>query len=246
MAKSWQWLPRNRNKFWEKVRTIAKDYALPTVRLAQVPGAFVPVPGLSRGLEKVESLFGSDLNISELDSAQVLQALDGTPGPYESSDGSSPVFVDGVMASITVSHTRTGKEIISLERIELLLLEYTAGRNPAYEERPRGDEIFGAGFIEPLRFFVEIGKAGVGRARRALKDAKGKTTMLVAAGANFLDTDPAGFLALGPDDPPAMFRFAITAKDPGLYRVCLAWFYRVSGKELRQHTSLPILIYKTE
>jgi len=244
MTTTWQWRSRDRRNFWEKARTIAQDYGEPIVRLLEVPGAFVP--GVSKALEKLGALFGSELNISELDSAEVLQPLEGTAGPFESADGSSPVFVEGVMARVTVSHNATGQETILLERVDLCLIEYAAGQNKAYEEAPEADEIFGAGFIEPLRFFVEVGKNGAGRARRSIRGADGKTEMLVAEGPNFLDTDPAAFLALAPKDPPAMFRFTITAKDPGLYRLCLRWFYRVAAKELRQHTSLPILIYRSQ
>jgi hypothetical protein len=56
--------------------------------------------------------------------------------------------------------------------------------------------------------------------------------------------DPAAFLALAPTDPPTMFRFTVTANTCGVYRLCLRWFYRVAARELRQHTSLPVSIYK--
>ena len=45
------------------------------------------MPGASTALSKIGALFGSDLNISELDSGEVLHALDGAPGAYASHDG---------------------------------------------------------------------------------------------------------------------------------------------------------------
>jgi hypothetical protein len=214
------------------------------VKALEVPGAFFP--GASKALEKINALFGSDLNISELDSGEVLDPLDGTPGPYASEDGRSPVFVNGVRASMTATHNGQGQEVILLERIDLQVLERRTGPFPAFDARLDGNQIFGAGIVEPLRFFVEIGINGPDRARRAMKGSDGKYEMVRAEGPNFLDTDPASFVALRPKDDPAMFRVTITAKDPGLYTVYLRWFYRVAGRELRQHTSLPVLIYRED
>lgn len=242
MVRKWHWQPRDRSNFWEKASTVAKEYGEPIVRLLQVPGSFVP--GLSKALEKADALFGSDLNISDLDSAEVVQALNAVAGPFESLDASSPVFVDGVMAAVTVSHNGKGQEIILLERVDLCLIEYSAGRIRHYEVESEGEEIFGAGMVDPFRYFIEVDKDGFASARRTIKAQDGKTEMLIAQSPNILDTDPAAFLSFGPKDPPAMFRFTITAKDTGLYLLCLRWFYRISGKELRQYTSLPIMIYR--
>lgn len=242
MATTWSWPARDRRQFWDRVRTVAQQYAEPVVKVLEVPGAFVP--GASKALEKVGALFGSDLNISELDSGEVLYALDGAPGPFASQDGRSPVFVEGLTAAMTAAHNGKGQETILLERLDLQLLDRAPAPVAAYEEGRDASEIFGAGFVEPLRFFVEVGADGVGRARRAMKGDDGRTTMARAEGPNMLDTDPASFLAIAPKDPPAMFRVTITARDPGLYTLCLRWFYRVAGRELRQHTSLPVQIYR--
>jgi hypothetical protein len=242
MATLWSWPARDRRTFWDRVRTIGRDVGEPVVRVLEIPGAFVP--GASQALEKVGALFGADLTISELDSPEVLEPLDGAPGPFASEDQSSPVFIDGLKASVTVAHNGKGTEGILLERLDLRLLEYRPEPIPALETERDAAEVFGAGFIEPLRFFVEVGKAGPGRARRAVRNADGRTEMVTAQGPNALDTEPPSFLAIGAGEPPAMFRFAITAHDAGLYSVCLRWFYRVAARELRQHTSLPVLIYK--
>lgn len=243
MPQTWTWPTRDRRTFWDRVRTIGRDVGQPVVRLLEIPGAFVP--GVSQALEKTTALFGSDLNISELDSAEVLETLDGAPGPFVSDDGKSPVFVDGLKAAVTIAHNGKGRESILLERVDLRLLEHRPGSIPALDAAARdATSLFGAGFVDPLRFFVDVGAAGPGRARRAVRQPDGKTQMVTAQGPNFLDTEPPSFLSIGPAEAPAMFRFAVTVREPGLYSVCLRWFYRVAATELRQHTSLPVLIYK--
>jgi hypothetical protein len=242
MAATWQWPRRDRRKFWDQVRTLARDVGQPVVQLLEIPGAFMP--GASKALEKAAALFGSGLNVSELDSPEVLQPLDGVPGPFASADGASPVFIDGLRASLTVSHDGKGAEQILLERIDLPLLDYRRESVAEYEVAIDATRIFGAGFIEPLRFMVELGARGPGRARRTVRGADGKNSVLEAASDNFLDTEPASFFTIGKGDPPVMLRLAVTARDPGLYTICLRLFYRVAGRELRQHTSLPLLVYR--
>jgi|SRR5436853_5667367 hypothetical protein len=244
MPTAWTWPTRDRRNFWERVRTVAQNYTEPVVRVLEIPGAFVP--GVSKALDKVGALFGSDLNISELDSGEVLQALDGAPGPFASDDGTSPVFIDGVATSMTASHNAKGEETILLERIDLQVVDRRPAPVAGLDAQRDASKIFGAGFMEPLRFFVDVGASGPGRARRAIRGADGKREMIVAESPNFLDTDPASFLTFGPKDQPAIVKVTMTAREPGLYTVCLRWFYRISGRELRQHTSLPILIYRGE
>ena len=242
MANAWVWKDRGpRRETWDRVRTLAHQFGEPVVRLLEIPGAFVP--GAPAALEKLGALFGAELSISALDSEEVLMPLDGAPGPFESTDGSEPVFIDGVRVAVTVAHNAKGDETILLERLDLQVIEFTPGPNPAYAEQIAGAELFGAGFIEPLRFFIELDGKNVGRARRSMRNVDGKSTIVVADSPNFLDTDPAAFLALAPTDPQAMFRFTVTANTSGVYRFCLRWFYRVAARELRQHTSLPVSIY---
>lgn len=243
MANAWVWKDRGpRREAWDRVRTLAHQFGEPVVRLLEIPGAFVP--GAPAALGKLGALFGAELNISTLDSEEVLTPLDGAPGPFVSVDGSDPVFIDGVRMAVTVAHNTKGDETILLERVDLQVIDFAPGTNPAYEEQIAGAELFGAGFIEPLRFFVELDGKKVGRARRSVRGADGKPSIVVADSPNFLDAEPAAFLAVAPRDPQAMFRFTVTANTPGLYRVCLRWFYRVAARELRQHTSLPVSIYK--
>lgn len=231
----------SRRETWDRVRTLAHQFGEPVVRLLEIPGAFVP--GAPAALEKLSALFGADLNISALDSEEVLMPLDGAPGPFVSADESEPVFIEGVRMAVSVAHNAKGEEPILLERVDLQVLEFTAGPSDAYEEQIAGAALFGAGFIEPLRFFVELDGRQVGRARRSMRGADGKPVMVIADSPNFLDADPAAFLTMSPNEQ-AMFRFTITANTCGLYRVCLRWFYRVAARELRQHTSLPVAIYK--
>ena len=239
----WTWDPRSpRQALWERVRTIATDVGEPIVKLLEVPGAFIP--GAPAALKSVRALFGSDLQISALDSGEVLMALDGAPGPFASADGSEPVFVEGVRIAVTLAHNGSGEAPVLLERLDLHLLEHRAGRRPEYEAAIDAEALFGAGLVEPLRFFVELDGPKVGRARRIVREADGGSRPLVAESPNFLDTDPAALLALGPKDPPQPMRITVSASSPGLYRFCLRWFYRVGARELRQHTSLPVAIYQ--
>src|SRR5688500_503871 len=142
MANAWVWKDRGpRREAWDRVRTLAHQFGEPVVRLLEIPGAFVP--GAPAALEKLGALFGADLNISSLDSEEVLMLLDGAPGPFVSADGSEPVFIDGVSMAVTVAHNAKGDETILLERLDLQVIDFTPGPNPAYDEQIAGAELFG-------------------------------------------------------------------------------------------------------
>jgi hypothetical protein len=239
-AAKWRWSGQRVDR-WERVRTLAHQAGEPVIKLLEIPGAFVP--GAPVALQKLRALLGADLNISALDSEEVLQPLDGAPGPFCSSDGSEPVFIEGLRMSVTVAHNGKGPELVLLERLDLHEIEFTPGSQPAFDAAIAGSAVHGAGLVDPMRFFVELEGPKVHRARRMLRGADGKSTPLRAESANFLDTDPGSFVSLGPNEPPAMFRITATALSQGLYRFCLRWFYRVGARELRQHTSLPVSIY---
>jgi hypothetical protein len=244
-SRPWTWDPRSpRQALWARVRTLATDLGQPVVKLLEVPGAFVP--GAPAALKSLGALFGADLQISALDSGEVLSALDGAPGPFASADGSEPVFIEGVKLAITVAHNSQSDAQVLLERLDLHLIEHDPAPRPEYEAAIDAEALFGAGLVEPLRFFVELDGPKVGRARRMVRGADGRSEPLIAESPNFLDTDPAALLALGPKDPPQPFRITVSAQSPGLYRFCLRWFYRVGARELRQHTSLPVAIYRGE
>jgi hypothetical protein len=243
-TKVWVWQGRSpRRELWDRVRTLANQFGEPVIKMLEIPGAFVP--GAPAALTKLNALLGADLNISALDSGEVMSPLDGAAGPFESADGAEPVFSDGVTLSLTVAHNGKSNQPILLERADLYLLAFEPGRIDAFEAQPEGADLHGAGLIDPMRFFVELSGSEVKRARRTVRGADGKSAVLKAESANILDTDPGSFLSIGPSDPPAMFRITVTASSPGLYRFCLRWFYRVAARELRQHTSLPIAIYRS-
>ena len=242
-AKLWVWQGRSpRRELWDRVRTLAHQVGEPVIKVLEIPGAFVP--GAPAALTKLNALFGADLNISALDSAEVMWPLDGAPGPFESADGTEPVFSEGVGLSLTVSHNGKSSQQILLERLDLHLIAFEPAPVQEFEAELEGGAMHGAGLIDPMRFFVELDGREVKRARRSTRGQDGKSAMLKAESANFFDTDPGSFLTIGPNETPAMFRITVTATSPGLYRFCLRWFYRVAARELRQHTSLPVAIYK--
>src|SRR5580704_16420025 len=242
-TKLWVWEGRSpRRELWDRVRTLANQVGEPIVTVLEIPGAFVP--GAPTALAKVNALFGADLNISPIDSGEVMSSLDGTPGPFESADGTEPVFGEGVALYLSVAHNSKGAQPILLERLDLHLLGFDPAPVAAFEAQPEGNALHGAGLIDPMRFFVELDGRQVKRARRSVRGPDGKTVIVKAESANILDTDPGSFLTLGPAEAPAMFRITVTASSPGLYRFCLRWFYRVAARELRQHTSMPVSIYK--
>ena len=242
-TKLWVWQGRSpRRELWDRVRTLAHQVGEPVVKVLEIPGAFVP--GAPAALAKLNALFGADLNISALDSGEVMSPLDGTPGPFESANGTEPVFSEGVALSLSIAHNANGAQQILLERLDLYLIDFDSAPVEAFDAQLEGDAVHGAGLIDPMRFFVELDGRQVKRARRSMRGLGGKPAMVKAESANFLDTDPGSFLTLGPAEAPAMFRITVTASTPGLYRFCLRWFYRVAARELRQHTSLPVSIYK--
>lgn len=229
---------------WRTVRTLATNIGEPVIRLAKIPGAFFP--GVNKALDSASEFtasFASDLNISPLDGFTTSRSLDGCPPPVVSKDGNGPVFLDGVETSITATHNRRGKEPILLERIDLCVSDFVAGSDPYYSNARDGEAIVGAGFIEPMRIFVEIGANGANPAQCKKSMADGKTKMVVALSENFLDTEPAGFYLFKPDEAPVLLTITLTALDAVYYETCLRFFYRVAGRELRQYTSDPIVIY---
>lgn len=245
-AKTWEWGQQGgmRAPLWQKVRTLALDYGEPIIRLAQILGAFIP--GVDKVLDKaggLTALFGADLNISSLDGPNAFKAIDGVPPPVASKAGDGPVFFDGVETTLTVAHNARGKEQILLERIELCVIAFIAGKDPYFSYLREGEAIVGAGIIEPMRFYVELEAQGPRPARRQIRRADGTKEMLIARGANFLATDPAAFYAFAPGEVPVVIQFTVTALDAGYYETCLRLFYRVAARELRQYTSEPIRLY---
>lgn len=229
---------------WRTVRTLAVDIADPIIRLAKIPGAFIP--GVNKALDSASdftAMFAADLNISPLDGLVTSKPFDGVPPPVTTKTGDGPVFFDGVETTITVSHNGKGKEQILLERIDLHVSEYFPGPNPYYSYKRDGEAVIGAGFIEPMRMYVEVGAKGAHRARRQIVRDNGKKDMIVAQSDNFLDTDPAGFYLFATNDAPIIIKTTLTALDAGYYKTCLRFFYRVAGRELRQYTSDPVHLY---
>jgi hypothetical protein len=153
------------------------------------------------------------------------------------------VFFDGVEATVNVEHNRLGSEQILLERIDLRLLSFEEGQDPYYSFARQGEKIIGAGFVEPMRFFVELTKEGPQPARRQLVQSDGSKKMLVAGSANFLDTEPAGIYAFAANDAPVVIKLTLTALDKGYYETCLCFYYRVASRELRLYVSEPIRLY---
>lgn len=245
-AKTWQWPEQGATQppFWRKARTLAVDYGEPIVRLAQIPGSFVP--GLDKALDKIgglTALYGADLNIAPLDGPEALKPIDGVPPPATAKGGDGPVFFDGVEITTTVAHNMRGKEPIVLERIDLCVIEFAPGRDEYFAYGREGEAIIGAGFIEPMRFFVELEAKGPRPARRQLRDPDGKKRMLIARGENFLDTEEYGGYSFSPSEPPQVIKITVNALDAGYYDTCLRFFYRVAGRELRQYTSDHVRLY---
>jgi hypothetical protein len=245
-AKTWQWGDRGatRPPFWRKALTLAIDYGEPIVRLAQIPGSFVP--GLDKALDKIAgltALYGADLNIAPLDGPDALKPIDGVAPPATAKGGDGPVFFDGVEITTTAAHNKRGKETIVLERIDLCVIEFVPGKDEYFAYGREGEAIIGAGFLEPMRFFVELEAKGPRPARRQLKMPDGKKRMLVARGANFLDTDEDSYYSISPNDPPQVIKITVNALDAGYYDTCLRFFYRVDARELRQYTSDHVRLY---
>jgi hypothetical protein len=245
-AKAWQWGDQGatRPPFWRKVLTLAADYGEPIIRLAQIPGSFVP--GLDKALDKIgglTALYGADLNIAPLDGPEALKPIHGVQGPATVKGGDGPVFFDGVEITTTVLHNMRGKEPIVLERIDLCVIEFVPGKDEYFAYGREGEAIIGAGFPEPMRFFVELEAKGPRPARRQLRMPDGKKKMLVARGANFLDTEEDSCYSFSSSEAPQVIKITVNALDTGYYDTCLRFFYRVAARELRQYTSDHVRLY---
>ena len=142
---------------------------------------------------------------------------------------------------ITVGHNGKGEQPITLERIDLSVTP-CPGVDPYFSYSREGEAIIGAGFIEPMRFFVELRAKGPQPARRQVRAADGTKTMLIARGQNFLDTDPESYYEFAPKEAKKI-TFTLTALDAGYYEAYLRFFYRVAARELRQQIRDPIRLY---
>lgn len=245
-AKEWKQDERTEppSEPWRTVRTLALNVAAPIIQLAKIPGAFIP--GVDKALDSAggfAAMFAADLSISPLDGLVSNKPFDGVPHPVTTKTGDGPVFFDGVETTVTVSHNGKGSEKIILERIDLQIVDFVAGSDPYYSYQRDGEAVLGAGFIEPMRIYVEIDASGPLRARRQIEPDGGKKQMIIAQSDNFLDTDPAGFYLFAPDEAPILIKTTLTALSAGYYKACLRFFYRVAGCELRQYTSDPIHLY---
>jgi hypothetical protein len=188
-ASKWDWqqyAPKD-FKLWRRVRSLAGDWGGSIVQLTKIPGEYIPV--LNKALDPVGNVvarFSADLTISPLDGPNALRALNGSPKPVVAKDSTdSPVFYDGVDATLTVRHSGSGSEneIIVLEWIDLCVVDFVPGKNSWYSIEPEGEDTIGAGVMEPMRFFVEIEGRNVQSARREVTLAAGKSDVLVSTGA---------------------------------------------------------------
>lgn len=238
-AEEWRWdAGEVRASRWDRVVTLSQDCAAPIIRLLEIPGAFVP--GASQALERARANFRSDLSISNVHNPACLRPLSGLK-VLRAKSGDHPVFLEGFEASFTLSHDGRGSEPIVLERMDLALLDHTPGEDPYYRYQVEGEEIFGAGPIEPQRFFVEVGPKGPRPARKVIDRRTNETAE--AHSNNFFDTDPEIYLGFTPGETPQMIKVTTTVLEPGSYELCFRFFYRVANRELRQHTTDAIHVY---
>jgi len=241
-AKPWKWADRREPPLWQRARTLAIDYAEPIIRLAKIPGEFVP--GLNKALDHAGELvaaYAADLTISSLHELADFKTVNGTPPPVASKSADGPVFFDGVEVVVTVQHNGKGQEQILLERIDLSV-DTQPGVDPYFSYMRDGAAIIGAGPVESMRFFIELEANGPRPARRQIRTADGKKKMVIANGPNFLDTDPESYYSFSPREAQLM-KFNLTALDTGYYDCYLRFFYRVAARELRQQTRGPIRLY---
>ncbi|TWV89103.1 hypothetical protein [Chitinophaga pinensis] len=110
------------------VRTIAERITDPIIRIAAIPGAFIP--GVGTALDKLKEAFGVNLSVSTPSFPLSLAPLEGSPPPLTARDGKRPVFVDGMKVSFTISHNRKGNEQIVLEHVDICLLDIQKGPDP--------------------------------------------------------------------------------------------------------------------
>jgi hypothetical protein len=219
---------------------LAVDAVEPVTRGLEV----VPVIGKAGpAVRTVAAKYLTDLRFSALEREESLKAIDGVPPPVKAKTGDGPVFFDGVEATINVEHNRLGNEQVLLERVELRQLSFDEGQDPYFSFARQGEDTIGAGFVEPMRFYVELEAQGPRPARRVLLQADGSKKTLIARSINFLDTEPAGIYAFAANDAPVVIKVRLTALDRGYYETCLCFYYRVASRELRLYASEPIRLY---
>jgi hypothetical protein len=223
-SEPWNWEAGKKPPFgpWDKVRILSHNYGEPIIRLLEIPGAFVP--GLGDALSKLKGFYGADLNVSPVHHPHSLKPLHSAPGPLTSKSGDAPVYPEGFEASFTVAHNGKGGDPISLECMDLCLTKFVAGREPFFEYQLEAEEVIGAGPMEPLRFFVEVGSDGPGPARRILRSTGGGTEVLTARGANFFDTEPETYYTFSSWEAPQVIKATVTALDQGYYELCFRFF----------------------
>ena len=222
-----------------KVKTLAINVVEPVTRgLEAVP--FIGKAGSA--VRAAAARYLTDLRFSAL-ARESLKAIDGVPPPVKAKTGDGPVFFDGVEATINVEHDRMGDDQILLERIELRSLSFEEGQDPYYSFARQGEKLIGAGFVEPMRFYVELTKEGPQPARRQLVQSDGSKKMVLAGSENFLDTEPAGTYAFASKDAPVVIKVRLTALDTGYYETRLLFYYRVASQVLRLYESEPIRLY---
>lgn len=242
-ANNWSWEDHKKSPspIWEKARTLSHHFGEPIISFLEIPGAFIP--GVGEALGKLKALFGADLNISSISNPFSLKPIDGAPGPFMSKSGDSPVFLEGFDASFTIAHNGKGKETISLEYIDIYLINFTLGEDDFYAYQLKGEEIIGAGLVEPMRFFAEVSASGANAPRRSIKTNEGKSELLTAKSPNFFNTEPEVYYSFTVDEAALIIKTKVLALEQGFYELCFRFFYRIAAKELRQYTSSKILLY---
>lgn len=201
------------------------------------------VPNTNELVATIEDeIIGSDLNISPLDDASRLKPLAGF-STFQTSDGTR-IFPEGFSVSFTISHNEMGRETILLREMTLVVEHYDPSIKPEYQYALEGENVIGAGIIQPWSFYVEIEGDHVLTPYLALPNI---AAYMRARPENFFQTDRPQLLSFSKNEQFIQEIYGtVKTRSVGLYKLRLCFRYNVGGRKDIAYFTHPIMVYNQQ
>jgi len=182
----------------------------------------------------------SDILITSVYNKHRLLPLSGYP-IISATNFQKPIFTGGCRISITLSHNMKGPHSITVNAMQLKLINFFPGTDKNYSYTIEGDEIIGAGLIKPNIFSLSIFGNKIGHAKWSMQDG----TIAVSKSQNFFDIESPQHLFLNANsDDCENIICNVICQETGLYELAIEFFYSVAGNDRNKKTDNIFIYYE--
>ena len=190
----------------------------------------------------IEEIFGSDLNISSISNVKRLKPLAGF-NPLKADRGRS-IFPEGFHVSFTICHNGIGNETILLREMSLIVEEFTPGLKPEFSYIREGEQVIGAGIVQPWCFSVVVKGHQVFAPYWTMPMDEEPVQGTVE---NFFKTENPKLMSFSKDDHFIQeIQGTVHTTETGLYKIRLGFWYNIGGNKDVAYYSNQVLVYNQE